>query len=64
MNVTQEPDYHYDKEAIEHGAKVANSILSKPSKTSDDPLDTSTRALTQCAWCLTRCSQSLRHNCH
>jgi len=40
MNVTQEPDYDYDKEAIEHGAKVANSILSKSAKTSDDPLDT------------------------
>ncbi len=40
LNVTQEPDYDYDREAIEHGAKVANSILSKPSKTSDDPLDT------------------------
>ena len=40
LNVTQEPEYDYDKEAIEHGAKVANSILSKSAKTSDDPLDT------------------------
>ena len=32
LNVTQETEYDYDKEAIEHGAKIAASILSKPSK--------------------------------
>jgi hypothetical protein len=39
LNVTQDPDYEYDKEAIEHGAKIADQILSKPSKSSDNPLD-------------------------
>ena len=32
LNVTQDPDYEYDKEAIEHGAKIADQILSKPKK--------------------------------
>jgi hypothetical protein len=39
LNVTQDPDYEYDKEAIDHGAKVAASIMSKPAKKSDEPLD-------------------------
>jgi len=39
LNVTQDPDYEYDKEAIDHGAKVAASILSKPATKSDEPLD-------------------------
>ena len=39
LNVTQDPDYEYDKEAIEHGAKVAAQILSKPKKKEQGPLD-------------------------
>ena len=39
LNVTQDPDYEYDKEAIDHGAKVAASIMSKPATKSDEPLD-------------------------
>jgi len=39
LNVTQDPDYEYDKEAIDHGAKVAASIMSKPDTKSDEPLD-------------------------
>jgi hypothetical protein len=39
LNVTQDPDYEYDKEAIDHGAKIAASIMSKPAKKSDEPLD-------------------------
>jgi len=38
LNVTQDPDHEYDKEAIEHGAKVAASILSKP-KSNQGPVD-------------------------
>ena len=30
LNVTQDPDHDYDREAIEHGAKIAASIMSKP----------------------------------
>jgi len=39
LNVTQDPDYEYDKEAIDHGAKIAASIMSKPDTKSDEPLD-------------------------
>ena len=39
LNVTQNPDYEYDREAIEHGAKVAAQILSKPKKTKQGPLE-------------------------
>jgi hypothetical protein len=39
LNVTQDPNHEYDKEAIEHGAKVAAQIMSKP-KASQGPLDT------------------------
>jgi hypothetical protein len=39
LNVTQDPDYEYDKEAIDHGAKIAASIMSKPATKSDEPLD-------------------------
>ena len=39
LNVTQDPDYEYDREAIEHGAKVAAQILSKPIKKEREPLD-------------------------
>ena len=39
LNVTQNPDYDYDREAIEHGAKVAAQILSKPIKREREPLD-------------------------
>ena len=39
LNVTQDPDYEYDKEAIDHGAKIAASIMSKPANKSDEPLD-------------------------
>ena len=64
LNVTQEPDYDYDREAIEHGAKVANSILSKPSKTSDDPLDTVPEHLLSVPGVLQDVVNHLRHNCH
>ena len=33
LNVTQDPNHEYDREAIEHGAKVAASIMSKPKQT-------------------------------
>jgi len=39
LNVTQDPNHEYDREAIEHGAKVAASILSKP-RQADLPLST------------------------
>ena len=39
MNVTQDTQYEYDKEAIEHGAQVAANIMSKP-KQADLPLNT------------------------
>jgi len=39
LNVTQDPDHDYDREAIEHGAKVAASIMSKP-KQAELPLNT------------------------
>jgi len=35
LNVSQDPDHEYDREAIEHGAKVAANIMSKTS--SKDP---------------------------
>ena len=39
LNVTQNPDYEYDKEAIEHGAKIADKILSKPKKTKQGSME-------------------------
>ena len=39
LNVTQDPDHEYDKEAIEHGAKIAANIMAKP-KQADLPLNT------------------------
>jgi hypothetical protein len=40
LNVTSEPEYEYDAEAIEHGARVANSILpSRKERQTNGPLD-------------------------
>jgi len=39
LNVTQDPDHEYDREAIDHGAKIAANIMSKP-KQADLPLNT------------------------
>jgi hypothetical protein len=39
LNVTQNPDYEYDKEAIEHGAKIADKILSKSKKTKQGSME-------------------------
>ena len=38
LNVTQDPDYEYDKEAIDHGEKVAANIMSK-TEVKKGPLD-------------------------
>ena len=39
LNVTQDPNHEYDREAIDHGAKVAANIMSQP-KTEQGPLQT------------------------
>ena len=39
LNVTQDEEYEYDREAIEHGAKVAAQILKTPAPKDKGPLD-------------------------
>jgi hypothetical protein len=63
LNVTQDPNHEYDKEAIEHGAKVAAQIMSKP-KASQGPLDTVPEHLLSVPGILQDVVKLLHHNSH